>query len=48
MNPIIAPIAMVMLWGVIFGSIITLFYLPSLYALEQDLSRLLRRKYAKA
>lgn len=43
LNPIVAPIAMVMLWGVIFGSIITLFYLPSLYALEQDFSRLFRR-----
>ena len=43
LNPLVAPIAMVMLWGVIFGSIITLFYLPSLYALEQDFSRLFRR-----
>ncbi len=44
LNPIVAPIAMVMLWGVIFGSIITLFYLPSLYALEQDFTRMFRRK----
>ncbi len=42
-NPMIAPIAMVMLWGVIFGSVITLFYLPSLYAIEQDLRGLFAR-----
>ncbi|WP_372862663.1 efflux RND transporter permease subunit [Spongiibacter sp.] len=49
-SPTIAPIAMVMLWGVILGSIITLFYLPSLYAIEQDLRRLLsrRRKSSRA
>uniref|UniRef100_UPI0035648977 efflux RND transporter permease subunit n=1 Tax=Litorivivens sp. TaxID=2020868 RepID=UPI0035648977 len=29
MNVVVAPLAMVMLWGVVFGSIITLFYLPS-------------------
>ncbi|WP_372810608.1 efflux RND transporter permease subunit [Litorivivens sp.] len=43
MNVVVAPLAMVMLWGVVFGSIITLFYLPSLYALEQDVSRLFKR-----
>ncbi len=45
-NPIVAPIAMVMLWGVIVGSIITLFYLPSLYAMEQDLTKLFKTKKA--
>ncbi|MBB3046787.1 multidrug efflux pump subunit AcrB [Litorivivens lipolytica] len=44
LNIVVAPLAMVMLWGVVFGSIITLFYLPSLYALEQDVSRLFRRQ----
>ncbi len=43
LNVVVAPLAMVMLWGVVFGSIITLFYLPSLYALEQDVSRLFKR-----
>ncbi len=45
-NPVVAPIAMVMLWGVILGSVITLFYLPSLYALEQDLRGVLSRRKA--
>jgi multidrug efflux pump subunit AcrB len=43
LNIVVAPLAMVMLWGVVFGSIITLFYLPSMYALEQDIRRLFRR-----
>jgi hypothetical protein len=30
---------MAMLWGVLFGSFVTLVYLPCLYALEQDLRR---------
>ena len=44
LNIVVAPLAMVMLWGVVFGSIITLFYLPSMYALEQDIRRLFRRR----
>ncbi len=44
LNIVVAPLAMVMLWGVVFGSIITLFYLPSLYALEQDIRRLFARR----
>lgn len=44
LNIVVAPLAMVMLWGVVFGSIITLFYLPSLYALEQDIRRLFVRR----
>lgn len=43
-NATIGPIAMVMLWGVIVGSIITLFYLPSLYAIEQDLKQIFQAK----
>lgn len=42
-NASIAPIAMVMLWGVVVGSVITLFYLPSLYAMEQDVRGLFAR-----
>lgn len=42
-NPFLQPMIMAMLWGVVFGSLITLFYLPCLYAIEQDLRRLLQR-----
>ncbi|HEB27623.1 MAG TPA: efflux RND transporter permease subunit, partial [Porticoccus sp.] len=38
-NPFLTPMIMAMLWGVIFGSLITLFYLPCLYAIEQDIRR---------
>ncbi len=40
-NPFITPMIMAMLWGVLFGSFVTLFYLPCIYAMEQDLRRLL-------
>ncbi len=36
-NPLITPMIMAMLWGVAFGTIITLLYLPCLYAVEQDI-----------
>jgi multidrug efflux pump subunit AcrB len=36
-NPFLTPMIMAMLWGVAFGTIITLLYLPCLYAVEQDI-----------
>lgn len=36
-NVFLRPMIMAMLWGVLFGSLVTLFYLPLLYAVEQDL-----------
>ena len=42
-NSWIAPMIMVMLWGILFGTLVTLFLLPCLYAAEQDLRRLARR-----
>lgn len=46
-NPVITPIAMTMLWGVIVGSLVTLFYLPALYAIEQDVRGWLQRLRGK-
>jgi multidrug efflux pump subunit AcrB len=43
-NPFLTPMIMAMLWGVAFGSIITLFYLPCLYAIEQDIRSVLARR----
>ena len=42
-NSWLAPMIMVMLWGILFGTLVTLFLLPCLYAAEQDLRRLVRR-----
>lgn len=36
-NPTITPMIMAMLWGVAFGSVVTLLYLPCLYAIDQDI-----------
>ena len=42
-NSFLTPMIMVMLWGIFFGTFITLFLLPCLYAADQDLTRLTRR-----
>ncbi|CAH0992351.1 Multidrug resistance protein MdtC [Sinobacterium norvegicum] len=42
-NPFLRPMVAAMFWGVLFGSLITLFYLPCLYAVEQDARVGLRR-----
>ena len=42
-NPFLTPMIMAMLWGIAFGTLITLLYVPCLYAVEQDLRRRLRR-----
>ena len=36
-NPFVAPMVMAMLWGVLFGTLISLLLLPCLYVLNQDL-----------
>ena len=46
-NPFITPMIMTMLWGVAFGSLITLFFLPCLYAVEQDISRFIKQRLQK-
>ena len=42
-NAFLRPMIMAMFWGVLFGSLITLFYLPCLYTIEQDI----RRRFSK-
>jgi multidrug efflux pump subunit AcrB len=38
-NPFITPMIMTMMWGVVFGTLVTLILLPCLYATEQDLRK---------
>ena len=38
-NPFVAPMVMAMVWGVLFGTLISLLLLPCLYMLNQDLLR---------
>ena len=40
------PMIMAMFWGVLFGSLITLFYLPCIYTIEQDIRRRFSKKAA--
>lgn len=47
-NPFLQPMIMAMFWGVMFGSLITLFYLPCLYVIEQDLRRWVASKRSLA
>ena len=42
-NPFVAPMVMTMAWGVVFGTLISLFLLPCLFMLNNDL-----RQYFKA
>lgn len=38
-NPFITPMVMAMAWGLLFGTVISLFLLPCLYAADRDLKR---------
>ncbi|RTR40978.1 efflux RND transporter permease subunit [Shewanella canadensis] len=38
-NPFMTPMIMAMLWGIMFGTLVTLVLLPCLYSAEQDLRR---------
>jgi multidrug efflux pump subunit AcrB len=40
-SPFLTPMIMTMMWGVVFGTLVTLILLPCLYATEQDLRKLL-------
>lgn len=42
-NPFMTPMIMAMLWGVLFGTLVSLILLPCLFASEQDFRALLRR-----
>ncbi len=42
-NPFMTPMIMAMLWGVLFGTFVSLILLPCLFASEQDFRSLLRR-----
>ena len=42
-NPFMTPMIMAMLWGVLFGTFVSLILLPCLYASEQDFRALIRR-----
>lgn len=39
-NPFITPLVMVMFWGILFGTFMSLILLPCLYAADQDIKRL--------
>ena len=38
-NPFLTPMIMAMLWGIVFGTLVTVLYVPCLYAVEQDIRR---------
>ena len=42
-NPLMQPMIMAMLWGVMFGTLVSLVLLPCLFASEQDLRQAVRR-----
>ena len=42
-NPFVAPMVMAMVWGVMFGTLISLLLLPCLYVLNQDIRSLFKR-----
>ncbi|WP_145999041.1 efflux RND transporter permease subunit [Oceanicoccus sp. KOV_DT_Chl] len=42
-NSFLRPMIMTMFWGVLFGSLVTLLYLPCLYAMDQDFRRWLKK-----
>ena len=44
-NPFMTPMIMAMLWGVMFGTLVSLVLLPCLYSSEQDLRNLARRVF---
>jgi multidrug efflux pump subunit AcrB len=46
-NPFMAPIFMAMAWGVLFGTFVTLIFLPCLYASEQDLRGFFTNKLSR-
>jgi multidrug efflux pump subunit AcrB len=46
-NPFMTPMIMAMLWGVMFGTFVSLILLPCLYATEQDLHNLARRLFKR-
>lgn len=39
-NPFITPMVMAMFWGILFGTLMSLIFLPCLYAAEQDMRKL--------
>lgn len=47
-NPFMTPMIMAMLWGVLFGTFISLILLPCMFASEQDFRALLRRIFKRA
>jgi len=42
-NPFMTPMIMAMLWGIMFGTLVSLILLPCLYAAEQDIRKLSRK-----
>jgi len=42
-NPFITPMVMAMAWGILFGTVISLFLLPCLYGADRDIKDLLHR-----
>ena len=46
-NPFMTPMIMAMLWGVMFGTLVSLVLLPCLYSSEQDLRKFARRVFKR-
>lgn len=46
-NSYVTPMVMAMAWGVMFGGLVSLLLLPTLYMLEQDLRQKLRQLFAR-
>lgn len=46
-NPFMTPMIMAMLWGVLFGTLVSLILLPCLFAFEQDIRLLLRKIFRR-
>ena len=46
-NPFITPMVMAMAWGILFGTVITLFLLPCLYGVDRDLKAIFKRYFSR-
>lgn len=47
MDPFLKPMALVMCWGLLFGTILTLFVIPSVYVIMADVKSFFQRKKKK-
>jgi multidrug efflux pump subunit AcrB len=47
-DPLVNPLALTMSWGLLFATLITLFLVPALYMIREDIARRLCQRRAKA